>query len=235
MWCDIMNKKILNVVVGIILLVSIILCVLFFSKSNKITSLEEIKIKEVSENRALYLDNLNGNYKEDYLAYALDYIKNEKELNEVSIDELIKVITNTFNVSTNEEEIAKIGITPAIMEKGIVFDYNKKVFILNSHKKSLKDIAATPVYYYVIDKIEKKNNDIFVVKYTKLETLNPYDVLNKYDGNDEALKNINSYLKGESGANLIKKYMNRDTSNAIGELVVTYKVVNGNVLIDSIR
>lgn len=230
-----MNKKILNVIITIVVALCIGLIIFLLFRSNKLTSLEEIKIKEVSENTALYLDNLNGNNKEDYLAYALDYIKNEKELNEVSIDELIKVITNTFNVSTNEEEIAKIGITPAIMEKGIVFDYNKKVFVLNDHKKSLKDIAATPVYYYIIDKIEKKNNDSFVVKYTKLETLNPYDVLNKYDGNEEATKNINLYLKGEGSVNLIKKYMNKDTSDTVGELTVTYKVVNDNVLIDSIR
>ena len=230
-----MNKKIINIVVGILLLVSIILCVLLFSKNNKITSLEEIKIKEVSENNALYLDNLNGNNKEDYLAYALDYIKYEKEFNEVSIDELIKVITNTFNIETNEEEIAKIGITPTIMEKGIVFDYNKKVFVLNDHKKSMKDIAATPVYYYVIDNINKKNNDSFEVKYTKLQNLNPYDILNKYDGNEEATKNINSYLKGEGSVNLIKKYMNKDTSDKVGELTVTYKVIDGKVLIESIK
>ena len=209
------------IIAAIIIVIIVILNTLVFSR------LERVKINEVNDKLANYLDEVAGNDTEGkYVNYALEYLYNTSDDKKYSFDEVLDVINDTFAVDYTEKELEKIGVTVDMANKGIVIDGNNHEYIYN-YQKTRASINKYKVTY-----------DKYVVE-------NPYEVLNYYE--DLNLKkekdrydttDIVEYLKGNKKIGVIKDAINEKNIEKIGKIdgkiSVTFIVKNNKVLIKKI-
>lgn len=243
------NKKILFSVLGVLLIAIISIVVILLLNKNKLTELEKVKIEEASQVVENYLDEiiLHNDNDGKYINFAIEYLYNETDKESYSLEDILNIINENFNIEYKEEDIAKVGITSEMVDKGIVYDSTDKVFKYNA-KKTKADIAATPIIKYQINKIKKKSKDKFEVKYDKYIIENPYEILNYYNNKniertDEEVEydttDIVAYLKGEAKMGVIKKIINKDNISEFGKIeegtTVIYILKDGKLVIDEIK
>ena len=239
------NKKILiSVIAAILVVVGII--VFIYVSNHKLTKLEKIKITEFSEKVADYMDEVEvgKDDKGKYINFAIEYLYNTTDKEEYPLDEVLKIINDTYDVKYSDEDIQKIGISEGMLNKGIVYESGKNVFKYNA-SKTRADIAATKIVKYEMKKIKKINKNRFEVTYDKYIVENPYEILNYFDkyniekeDSEEKIdtKEIIAYLKGETKVGVVKKLITKDNIKEFGKidgnLKVNFVIKNDKLIIE---
>ena len=234
------DKKIIIGIGAFFLLIIVVLAVMLF---NKITNVERIKLTESSEKIAPYIGEVINNKEEDgcYVTFAIDYLYGTTGKTSYSVYEVLDVINEFFDISLDVDGITKLGLTSYMMNKGINFDITAGGFSYE-YKRTRTDIAATPLTNYSISKIKKVNKNKFYVYYDKLLVEDPYKLLNYYTDqeeiNNDAVKELTQYVKGEIIPAKIIKYINKENIDKIGKkdgiIKVTYTVKNDKIRISKI-
>lgn len=242
------NKIVLFSIIGLLFL-SIVIVIIMLLNKNKLTELERVKINEASQIVENYLDEitLHNDTEGKYIDFAIELLYNETDKELYSIEDVLNVINGTFDIDYKEEELLKVGITSEMVDKGIVFDSTNNSFKYNSGKTKA-DIAATPIIKYSINKINKKDNNTFEVKYDKFIVENPNEIYNyfvneniersseeeKYD-----TKDIIAYLKGEEKIGKIKKIINSENIKEFGKIedgpTIKYILKDDKLLIGELK
>lgn len=211
------------IISGIAILVIALITTIFIINSNRITKLEEIKINEFSNKISNYIEEFDNVEDEGkYINFAIEYLYNTQNKTEYSIDEIITVINDTFNVKYIPEDIIEMGITPKMLEKGITIDSASSMLNYNSSKTRV-DIANTPIQKYEQVKIKKINKEKFKVTYKKYIVENPYEILNYYNNQNITeddkynIDDISEYLKGNKKVSVIKDIINSDDIKNYGK------------------
>lgn len=208
---------------GISVLLITLITTFIILNSNKITKLEEIKINEFSNKISNYIEEFE-NVDDDgkYINYAIEYLYNTQDKTEYSIEEIIDVINNTFNVKYIPEDIIELGITPKMLEKGITIDSSSSMLKYNSSKTRV-DIANTPIYKYEKVSIKKINKEKFIVTFKKYVVQNPYEILNYYNNQNinaddkYNIEDVSEYLKGNRKISVIKDFINTEDIKNYGK------------------
>ena len=236
------NNKSILIIVGAVLLVCIVLAIIACSitGSHDMSELEKMKMNEVSDEYSAYLEYVEGSKDiGSYIIYALEYNYNVNDKKEMKIEDMVKLLNNTFTKKITEDDIKKVGITPEMVDKNITAD--EESYKLNVLEPSYAEIAAREITKYNVKEITKTGKNKYTVKYDKIIVENPYEVLNYYnDKNDtDAANEITKYLKGEAKEITIKKYITDKNQSKVGkkkkEVTVTYIVKDKKVLIDNIK
>lgn len=240
------DKKKRNILIGILLVV-VLLITLF--GCNRLTTLEEKTIKDVSKRVMPYMDRVENSKEKDklgkYVYYAVEYAYNEQDKKEVTVDEVKKIISDTFNYKIDEKKVKELPLTSEMMENYIIYDFEKETFINDKTGVTQSDIANKKLVFYEISDITKKSSDKFKVKYDKYEVTNPYEILNYYSDLNESKKNkktydttpIFKYLTVEGKEKDIKNYVIGANFSKFakkkGETIVNYIVKKDKILVDS--
>ena len=243
-----LQKKVL-IIASIIIFV--IITVLTIKNIYKVTPIEEIKLKEVSNEVMNYMEEIETSKSKNidkYINYTLEYFYNEEDKETLHINEIKKFIEETFTVKITNKELKEIGITQEMLEKNIVYDPIKETYKKGKINLSYADIASKKIIKYNIEKITKKNKNEFVIEYRKYIVSNPYKILNYYmELNQKDEKNkikydtteINNYLKGKEKTGVIKKYITNSNIKKVGKeketVEVKYVVKDNKILVDTIN
>lgn len=215
----------------------------FIMNSNKLTKLEDIKIREVSDKVIPYINELINQGEEDgnYISFGLDYLYNVEKKDTFTIDEIIEILNTYFNKQYTKEDVTKLGLTSYLMNRGVLYDAATGTYTYKNNKTKA-DIAEIPLIKYDLNKIKKVNEEKFIVTYDKYEITNPYSLLNYYTEKEspdsEASKAITSYLKTESSVSTILKYITNEAVDKIGkkgeQLKIEYSIIDNNLKISKI-
>lgn len=252
------KKNKMAVVVAILVIVGAILLIVF--KNDKkaetfnLSSVEQLKIREISNDIIPYLEEVEDNDSQEidrYINFALEYAYDKENKDTLSLNELQDLVNSKFNVNVSEEQLETVGITPLMLDKSITFDMLNKSFHINKFKLSNQDIAALKIVTYIEEDMKKISNTEYSVTYKKVVVKNPYEILNYYtdlnnkstapkideetgeiiESNEEPKRydttEINKYLRGEEKVNTIKKYINKDNASKVGEVTSTIEVIYG--------
>ena len=261
------NKGIVLAICAVII-IGIIIGIILIPKDKKdkkeeVSSVEKIKLKEISDSIIDCFEDIEDNDSDGldkYIVYSLErnYKKNEKT--SMTTDEMAKELNSIFSKEIKSEDLDNTGISPMMLEKNIVYDFNAKEFTIHTSTKKMSEIAETKIYKYDLNETYKENGK-YVVTYNKLVVSNPYQILNYYnDMNNKAsqpevdsetgeitkeasgekvdTKEISDYLRGNASMDTIRKYITSDNIKEIGENKGTVKVTfveqNDKLLIESI-
>jgi len=215
----------------------------FIMLSNRLTKLEDIKVKEISNKIVPYIGEIINQGEEDgnYISFGLDYLYNVEKKSTFTIDEILNVVNTYFDKNYTKEDASRIGLTSYLMNRGVLYDSADNTYTYK-YNKTRADIAEIPLVKYEINKIKKVNDDKFLVTYDKYEITNPYSLLNYYTEKEspdsEASKAISAYLKTESSVTTILKYINGEVIDKIGkkgeQLKIEYSIVNEELKITKI-
>lgn len=240
------DKKKINILIGTFFLI-VLLIVLF--GCNRLTSLEQKTIKDVSKKVMPYMDRIEKSKEKKklnkYIYYALEYAYNEYDKKELTIEEVKNIISNTFNYKINEKELKEMPLTKEMLENNIIYDYEKEVFVNDKSQVTQSDIANNKLVFYEINKIKKISSDKFKVIYDKYLVTNPYEILNYYSdlNNKKNVKKkyditpIYNYLVAKGKEKDIKNYVIganfKKFAKKKGNFIVIYIVKDDKILIDS--
>ncbi len=233
------NKKL---IIDSVLFILLLIFVILFLKKD-ITNLEKIKLQEKSNEISDYFEEVLTEDKDKYINFAVEYLYNTSDKEAYSIDEVLEVINNNFNIEYTSNEILELGITKTMQEKGIIYDAS-----INGYRYlddlSVSDIASKKITYFKVNKMKKVDENKFVIVYNKFIIDNPYEVLNYYNNlnleNETKIDttNIVKYLKGEGKVGLFKKVIKEEKNNfgkSEGTIEVTYIIKDNKLLIDKIK
>ena len=235
------KSKLTKIVIALLILIIII----FILNTLVFSRLERVKINEVNDKLANYLDEVVL-YPEDdgrYINFAIEYLYNTTEKKKYKFNEVLNVINDTFALDYTEKDLEKIGITLAMANKGIVIDGNNHEYVYNNNK-TRADIANTPIIKFYPTSTKRISINKYKVSYDKYIVENPYEILNYYeDKNLKAKKkydtsDIVEYLKGNRKIDVIKDSVNANNISKIGKIdgkiTITFVVKNNKVLIKKI-
>lgn len=262
-----MNKKNIFILGGSIFFLLILFIVLFMIfRTNKLSQLEKKMIEDKSNEVVSYIyDITNDNYSENekYVLYALDYYLYDNGNNSVTSSEISELIKNIFDKKITEDEIVDLGITPEMIDRNVMYNYEMNTFVIDNSDVSKKEIADKSIISYRIDKMRKKGNKYYV-DYTEFTIDNPYEILNYYNDLTEEYRSNNtvyndqneaihvdadvtpfdasdiiSYLNGEKNRKVLDDYLSDDLlekkGNVTGKVKVTYLVRGDNIYIYNIK
>lgn len=223
----------------------VLLFLLIIIKSFSFSKLEKVKIEEVNNKIANYIEEVIANSNDDgkYICYAIEYLYNTTDKNTFSYSEVLDEINNTFLVKYTEKDLDRIGISIEMANKGILQDSNNKKYIYESNK-TVSDIANTPLVKYIPKITKKMGFGKYKVTYEKYVVDNPYKLLNYYDNyNLKHKKKINSkviseYLKGNAKIGPVKDFINKENIKKVGKIVgkktIIFTIKDNKVLIKKI-
>ena len=241
-------------IVGVLLIAIIAgaIATIFIPKQTEspLSELERISLEERSAKVVNYLEEIDkldefdkdneqnplvGEYPLDrYITYALEYSYNENDKSELSVKEIKKILSNTFDFEFNEEAINNVGVTPLLLDKNVNHDPSTKTY---SIKKDFdkRQIAAIPVSKYIVkDSYANKDKSVYTIIYDKYAVKSPYDILPHIDGSD-----TKDYLEGKGKIAAFKDAITaenaKEITNPEKETTVEYVLKEGKLLIKAIR
>lgn len=240
------DKKKRNILIGIL---GIIVLLFILIGCSRVTPLEEKTIKEVSKRVMPYMDRIENSKDSKltkYVYYALEYSYNEYDKNELTLDELRKIILDIFNYDTTSKKLKNVVISRDMFENNITYDFVTEKYRINKSQMTQSKIAKKKLVFYEINSIKKISNSHFKVTYDRYEVSNPYEILNYYSelNNKNTKKEydiepIYNYLIGKGKEKDIKNYViggNFDKfAKKKGEFKVDYIVKNDKLVIDSYK
>lgn len=238
-----------EILVGLVIL--ILLISLIISKKS-ITPLEELTMKNYSEEIVSNLDVIDhkNNKLDRYVIYTLKYYKSNKNIDSLTVSEINNFIKSHFNIKTSKKKIEKLGITPTMVEERVTFIPEEDKYKLVTNELSYAEIAKEKIVKYNYKKVVKVSNNKYKVTYSKYVVKDPYKVLNYYmdlnNKNNSKKKNktydtskIEGYLKGKNTKEEFTKYITEKNISKVGKIkedvVVTYIVDNQDILIDEVN
>ena len=264
------NKGLVGIIIGVII-IAIVLGIILFpkkkeSKREEVSSVEKIKLMEVSDamiDCIEEIENSESNEDDRYIMYALEraYLKSDKEEASLTTDDMAKVLNGIFSREFSGDDLGNIAISPYMLEKNIVYDFNSKIFTMKKMAKSMQDIANTAIYKYEFSEAYKEDGK-YVVTFRKYVVTNPYKILNYYNdlnnrnsqpivdeetgeikepasGEKVDTSEINAYLKGKATMETIKKYIKADNIKEVGEdkgtINITFVEKDNKLLVESIK
>ena len=262
------KNKGLILVIAVILVVGTIIGINMSHSTSKTTkedvsSVEKIKLTEISNSIIDCFEDIEDTESKEldkYIIYALDrnYLNNESD--SLTTEDMAKFLNDIFSINIAAEDLENTGISPAMLDKNIVYDFNAKTFTMFKSKLRMSEIAETKIYKYELNEMYKEDGK-YIVTFNKYIVSNPYQILNYYnDLNNKAsqpvvdeetgevieeasgekvdTKEISDYLRGNATMETIKKYITSQNIDEVGENkgVVTIKFVekDDKLLIDSI-
>ena len=239
-----LNKKVSIPVIVIPVICLLIIVIILFC--NRTSSLEKIKLRDISDEVAYFefLDSKNANGIDEYIAYTSYYYFNNYNLKYVSSKDVHDFVLKMFHKDIDIEKIQLAGESKLLNNAHIYQDPEAGDYIYDLDSVSQSDIANIAIYKYLPISIRKKLNGDYVVKYKKYVIKNPYDVLNYYNDNGIHQSNFNSnqvyeYLVGSGRISDIKKACVKDLlekhGKEKGKLTVTYHVRKSTVTITKIK
>lgn len=246
------NKKTLIIITIIfaIFICFISFIIIKFKSDNSVSKIEEIKLKEVSHITMSYISEIEENKSSEldkYVIFALEYSLYENNKKEVTLEEVISIVGNRFNINISSEELSLLGITPLMVEKGISYEPIEEIFTIKDKKKTQSEISSIPITKYLLTNSEKDGEE-YILTYQKYVVSNPYKILDYYnEKNNEIDKiedkidvtEINEYLKGNKIKRVIENYVTEENAEIIaknkGIIKVIYIVKNDKILIDRIE
>ena len=222
--------------------------------NHHLSDVELAFIRSASDDTMMYIEQIvdsDGDENDRYIAYALTYAQNERDVTELTADEIQNIVQDRFNVEITSDEINDVGITAYLFDKQISHRPEEKVYTLNAENLSQSQIAKIPITKYVIKHIGKAGGNYFV-EYEKYVVDNPYSILDYYQKQTESLPDeeraanpfpeasgVYKYLVAEGKIKDIKTAINKDNIESIGRidgsLKVTYIVKNDKLLVDKIE
>ena len=217
----------------------VFIVVLFF---NRISSLEKVKLRDISEEVAYFefFDDKNANGIDEYVAFTSYYYFNNYDIKDVDSNEIHDFVLKMFHKDIDVNKIQKVGESKLLNKAHIYQDSEAGSYIYDLDSVSQTDIADIKIYKYLPVSIRKKLNGDYVVKYKKYVIDNPYDILNYYNDNGIHQSNYNSnhvyeYLVGSGKVSDMKKACVKDLLESHGKekgkLTVTYRVKKSSISI----
>ena len=241
------NRKQLGIIslIGVGIVVVVIL-VMFFVMSGKITQLERNTILDKSKTYSYYLEFLESKKKntEDYVIFVMKYssLNNHKSgLRSIEISELISEL---FDIKIDEDTIRKNGVTEKMVNENISYSPSDDTFDIITPKLDSNTIVSKPVSYYKYKKLSRVNAKKYTVVYQKYIIEDPVKVLNFY--NEKNAKNEGSYdiapyrnyIVGSDSIIRFKESINEEDvpnfAKKDKKYKVTYIVTDEKVLIDKV-
>lgn len=237
------NNKTLIIYLSLILIVAFFIFLIVYNF--KLTSLEIVKIDEFDAKTSIYMeDYVDTDDEGKYIIYAISYLTNVNNTNEANVNDVVEVINNTFNEKYDEKKIYSLGITPSMLEKGIVLDDGNRKFIYNN-SKTRQDIANQRITKYLLSDISKRGRNRFILTYNKYVVDDPYKILNYYNNlteeelDKEKSNKVLSYLRGEGNIYKVKDLIDGDSISNFGKkedsIKVTLIVKDDKLVIDKIE
>lgn len=250
------KKNKVAVILAILVIIAGILLIIF--KGNKkeealpLSSVEQLKLREISNDIIPYLEEVEDNDSTEidrYIIFALEYAYDKENKDTLTLTEMKDLINSKFNVDITEEQLETLGITPLMLDKSITFDMLQDSYHINKFKLSNQDVAALKIVTYLEQDMKKISNTEFSITYKKAIVTNPYEILNYYtDLNNKSTApqinentgeiiekteepiiydttEINKYLRGEEKVSTIKKYITNDNISKVGEDAGTIEVI----------
>lgn len=219
------------IVYSFLLVIFIIFLIVILFSSKKITKFERARITQFNMEISNYIDEvIDAQDDGKYINFAIEYLYNNTNKKEYSIDDIKNTINNYFDVDYDENKILNVGITKSMLDKGIVYDSGDKVFKYNN-KKTGADIIDTEIVKYNLKNIKKINNNKFEIVIEKYVVENPLKILNYYNEQNNSkdddfydTKDIQDYIKGNNKVKVVKDAINEDNIKEIGKIDKTKKM-----------
>ena len=249
------NKKLLWIILGIILVIIII----FFIR-NHITKLEKKLLIENSDDIMMYMENIDNGRSEDidkYILYALNYAYDNDDSNELTCDKIKEIVEDKFDVTLDSEELNRIGITPLLIENDVMHYPNVMTYSIDKNNGNQRQIIAKPIIIYKRDSIKKRGNQ-YIIEYKKItiESLqkifdyyNEKNIKIELDSNNKKKKTnekvydtgkIISYIRGKGKLKDIKEAVNDEIIKKYGNTdkkmtKVIYRLKNTKFIVEKIK
>lgn len=248
-------------ILGVLILIFLVFTAVYLIGTRNISSIEEKTLREKSDDLMLYIEDITLSESQDidkYIIYALNYSYNKNNKNDLSCEDINNFIKENFTIETDVEKIRNMGVSPLMLEQNITYEPSTDSYKMNITQKNPQTIKDTPIIYYKLEKISKKNKKKYVVTYKKYIIEDPYQMLNYYmeeNNNAEGKPDENgnmtydltdttpivNYLTGTGKLANVKNLIKEDniSSYAIedkkGEIKVTYIVKDDQLLIDKYK
>ena len=167
-----------------------------------------------------------------YINFAAEYLYNEENKEEFSLNDVLNIINDTFDIDYSEEDLVKVGISSRMLDKNIIYDNTSNLFKYKQNKTQA-DIANTLIVKYELKKMKKINKKKFEVTLDKYVVENPYEVLNYFNDynmkQEDSSKRFNTddivkYLKGKENVKVIKELINKDNIENFGKIDGSIKI-----------
>ena len=226
------NKIVLASIISVVVIIIIIIGL--WMNSKRLTNLEKIKIEETCNKISNYLDEVYM-FDDDagkYINFAAEYLYNEENKEEFSLNDVLNIINDTFDIDYSEEDLVKVGISSRMLDKNIIYDNTSNLFKYKQNKTQA-DIANTLIVKYELKKMKKINKKKFEVTLDKYVVENPYEVLNYFNDynmkQEDSSKRFNTddivkYLKGKENVKVIKELINKDNIENFGKIDGSIKI-----------
>ena len=215
-----------------------------YLKVTTINDAERVALDEFTNRVMPYLDEVDydGEDKErtddNYIAFALEYNFGENGKNEMSINDIDKLIKDTFNYSIGTSELEHGISTPRLINKYISYSDNGSTFTLDRSRIDKQLITSTPITKY-IEQSATKSGGNFVVKYAKYQFDTPYKILDCAAQNNISIPNFDSYIEGKASSVSLKRAMNQTCTDKdatrLKEITVTFVAKDGRLYIKEIK
>ena len=226
------NKIVLASIISVVVIIIIVIGL--WMNSKRLTNLEKIKIEETCNKISNYLDEVYM-FDDDarkYIDFAAEYLYNQENKEEFSLNDVLNIINDTFDIDYSEEDFAKVGISSRMLDKNIIYDNTSNSFKYKQNKTQA-DIANTLIVKYELKKMKKINKKKFEVTLDKYVVENPYEVLNYFNDynmkQEDSSKRFNTddivkYLKGKENVKVIKDLINKDNIEKFGKIDGSIKI-----------
>ena len=226
------NKIVLASIISVVVIIIIVIGL--WMNSKRLTNLEKIKIEETCNKISNYLDEVYM-FDDDarkYIDFAAEYLYNQENKEEFSLNDVLNIINDTFDIDYSEEDFAKVGISSRMLDKNIIYDNTSNSFKYKQNKTKA-DIANTLIVKYELKKMKKINKKKFEVTLDKYVVENPYEVLNYFNDynmkQEDSSKRFNTddivkYLKGKENVKVIKDLINKDNIEKFGKIDGSIKI-----------
>ena len=226
------NKIVLASIISVVVIIIIVIGL--WMNSKRLTNLEKIKIEETCNKISNYLDEVYM-FDDDarkYIDFAAEYLYNQENKEEFSLNDVLNIINDTFDIDYSEEDLAKVGISSRMLDKNIIYDNTSNSFKYKQNKTQA-DIANTLIVKYELKKMKKINKKKFEVTLDKYVVENPYEVLNYFNDynmkQEDSSKRFNTddivkYLKGKENVKVIKDLINKDNIEKFGKIDGSIKI-----------
>ena len=218
--------------------------IITYLKVTTINDTERVALDDFANRVMPYLDEIDydGEDKErtddNYIAFALEYNFGENDRNEMTIEEIEKLIKETFDYSIDTKEL-KHGIsTPRLINKYISFTDQNSTFTLDRSYMDKQLVAIKPITKY-IEQSASKSGGNFIVKYAKYQFDSPYKVLDCAALKNISIPNFDSYIEGKTSSAPLKRAMNQECADEyatkLKDITVTFVTKDGHLYIKEIK
>ncbi|MBR3116613.1 MAG: hypothetical protein IKF36_01910 [Bacilli bacterium] len=242
-----------KVLLGILLLIFLVLTIIYFIGTGRISKIEEEKITRESAKYLSYIEDITESDSDEidkYIIFALDYSLYNENNSSMTSEEISKFIKTNLNIDVDKEKIINLGITEEMLAKNITYDAGKDIYTINQKEVTGKQISETKIIYYKLNNIKKTTKSSYKAFYDKYVITNPYDMLNYYidknaeEDNKEKIVDITAirnYLLGSSSVSNVKEIIKNNEDDLSkyaetdGSVTISYSLVGDELVIDGIN